>query len=126
QSDPVRRVMVLWCRSCGAEQPSQNICVYRDDLLTITKEKAGVTQDLYTDPTLPHCNIECPACQHHDAVFYQDQSKRTETRMILFYVCTHCGTNFVDPAVSTPQILLPLCTIPNWGQFAYSSLSSLS
>ncbi|KAF9515955.1 hypothetical protein BS47DRAFT_1293201, partial [Hydnum rufescens UP504] len=100
QSDPARRVMVLWCRSCGAEEPNQNICVYRNDLLIITKEKAGVTQDLGTDPTLPHCDIDCPTCHHHDAVFYQDQSKRTETRMILFYVCTHCGTNFVDPAVN--------------------------
>ena len=30
------------------------------------------------------------------AVFYQDQSKRKETRMILFYVCTRCNHNFQD------------------------------
>jgi hypothetical protein len=34
------------------------------------------------------------------AVFFQDQSKRKETRMILFYVCVHCGTNFTDPKVA--------------------------
>ena len=33
----------------------------------------------------------------HSAVFYQDQSKRRETRMILFYVCCKCGNNFMDP-----------------------------
>ena len=30
------------------------------------------------------------------AVFYQDQSKRKETRMIHFYVCTRCSHNFQD------------------------------
>jgi hypothetical protein len=34
------------------------------------------------------------------AVFFQDQSKRKETRMILFYVCVNCGTNFTDPKVA--------------------------
>ncbi|KAF8505328.1 hypothetical protein JB92DRAFT_2965279 [Gautieria morchelliformis] len=31
------------------------------------------------------------------AVFYQDQSKRRETRLILFYVCCKCGHSFMDP-----------------------------
>ncbi|KAF8324018.1 hypothetical protein DL93DRAFT_2039928, partial [Clavulina sp. PMI_390] len=99
KSDPQRRVMYLWCKSCQSEEPAQNICVYRNDLLTVTKEKAGVTTNLASDPTLPHCTMECPSCHHMDAVFYQDQSKRTETRMILFYVCTACGTNYTDPEV---------------------------
>jgi len=71
--------------------------VYRNDLVTVTKEQAGVTHDLGVDPTLPHSNMTCPACQHNDCVFYQDQSKRKETRMILFYVCCKCGHNFMDP-----------------------------
>jgi hypothetical protein len=37
----------------------------------------------------------------HSAVFYQDQSKRKETRMILFYVCTRCNHNFQDKLVGT-------------------------
>ena len=121
------------------------------DWLVICREKAGVTQDLSTDPTLVslatlsseigssahtsnltsliarlialHVIItsmfevfsffltqrqHCKPFTHgvftyfspHSAVFYQDQSKRTETRMILFYVCTKCGTNFTDPEVN--------------------------
>jgi len=33
------------------------------------------------------------------AVFYQDQSKRKETRMILFFVCTKCNHSFTDPTL---------------------------
>jgi len=37
----------------------------------------------------------------HSAVFYQDQSKRKETRMILFFVCTKCNHSFMDPSLPT-------------------------
>ncbi|KDQ18331.1 hypothetical protein BOTBODRAFT_63340 [Botryobasidium botryosum FD-172 SS1] len=99
KADPARRIMMLWCRSCGAEEGAHNRCVYKNDLLTVTKEQAGVTHDLGTDPTLPHQEIICPSCNHNDSVFYQDQSKRTETRMILFYVCVKCGHSFLDPSL---------------------------
>lgn len=33
------------------------------------------------------------------AVFYQDQSKRKETRMILFFVCVKCNHSFTDPSL---------------------------
>ena len=33
------------------------------------------------------------------AVYFQDQSKRKETRMILFFVCTKCNHSFTDPTV---------------------------
>ena len=46
------------------------------------------------------CNLLHTTSSLHSSVFYQDQSKRTETRMILFYVCTKCGHNFVDPGVN--------------------------
>jgi hypothetical protein len=35
------------------------------------------------------------------AVLYQDQSKRKETRMILFYVCVKCNHSFTDPSLSS-------------------------
>ena len=37
------------------------------------------------------------------AVFFQDQSKRKETRMILFYVCTKCNHAFTDPSLDLEQ-----------------------
>jgi len=101
--DSIRRVMVLWCRSCSSEEESRNKIVYRNDLLTDTREQAGVTNDLGYDPTLPHAVIKCPNCDNDDAVFFQDQSKRKETRMILFYVCTKrsCNTVFLNPELQT-------------------------
>ena len=32
-------------------------------------------------------------------VFFQDQSKRKQTRMTLFFVCAKCSYTFTDPAV---------------------------
>ncbi|KIJ16433.1 hypothetical protein PAXINDRAFT_162687 [Paxillus involutus ATCC 200175] len=72
KADPQRRIMVYACRICQYEEISDNKCVYRNDLLTVTKEQVGVTTDLGADPTL-------------------DQSKRKETRMILFFVCVKCN-----------------------------------
>ncbi|KAJ6460189.1 hypothetical protein C8R45DRAFT_789659, partial [Mycena sanguinolenta] len=46
-----------------------------------------------------HSNIPCPKCGHEDAVLYQDQSKRKETRMILFYVCVKCNHSFTGPSL---------------------------
>ncbi|KAI0289993.1 hypothetical protein BC826DRAFT_1029456 [Russula brevipes] len=97
KAEQQRRTMVYACRICpSVDETVDNGLVYRNDLLNVTKEQAGVTTDLGQDPTLAHTNIACPHCGHEDAVFYQDQSKRKETRMILFYVCTRCNHNFQD------------------------------
>jgi len=91
--------MVYACRICEYDEETENKCVYRNDLLKVTKEQVGVTHDLMTDPTLAHSNISCPKCDNDDAVVFQDQSKRKETRMILFYVCTKCNESFADPSL---------------------------
>ena len=39
----------------------------------------------------------------YSAVFFQDQSKRKQTRMILFYVCTKCDHAFTDPSLDLEQ-----------------------
>ncbi|PPQ87534.1 hypothetical protein CVT25_008536 [Psilocybe cyanescens] len=91
--------MVYGCRICQYDDIVENKCVYRNDLLTVTKEQVGVTTDLGVDATLAHSNIPCPQCGNDDAVFYQDQSKRKETRMILFFVCTKCNHSFTDPTL---------------------------
>ncbi|KXN84422.1 DNA-directed RNA polymerase II subunit RPB9 [Leucoagaricus sp. SymC.cos] len=99
KADQQRRVMVYACRICNYDEFGENKCVYRNDLLTVTKEQVGVTTDLGGDPTLAHSNITCPRCGNDDAVFYQDQSKRKETRMILFFVCAKCDHSFADPSL---------------------------
>ncbi|KAI0783239.1 hypothetical protein C8Q75DRAFT_784499 [Abortiporus biennis] len=99
KADPQRRIMVYACRICVYDEITENKCVYRNDLLTVTKEQVGVTNDLMTDPTLAHSQMVCPACGNDDAVVFQDQSKRKETRMILFYVCTKCNHSYTDPTL---------------------------
>ncbi|KIJ07509.1 hypothetical protein PAXINDRAFT_47072, partial [Paxillus involutus ATCC 200175] len=68
KADPQRRIMVYACRICQYEEISDNKCVYRNDLLTVTKEQVGVTTDLGADPTLAHSNISCPRCGHEECV----------------------------------------------------------
>ncbi|KAF8491831.1 hypothetical protein F5888DRAFT_1619644 [Russula emetica] len=112
KAEQQRRTMVYACRICpNVDETVDSGLVYRNDLLNITKEQAGVTTDLAQDPTLAHTNVACPNCGHEDAVFYQDQSKRKETRMIHFYVCTRCNHNFQDkllgseaPIVQTSEV----------------------
>ncbi|KAK0229973.1 hypothetical protein ARMGADRAFT_536382 [Armillaria gallica] len=100
KADQQRRVMVYACRICAYDDEGENQCVYRNDYLTVTKEQVGITTDLGSDPTLAHSNLPCPQCGHEDAVFYQDQSKRKETRMILFFVCVKCNYSFTDPSLA--------------------------
>ncbi|KAJ6625199.1 hypothetical protein B0H10DRAFT_2212204 [Mycena sp. CBHHK59/15] len=52
KADQQRRIMVYACRICTYDELVENKCVYRNDLLTVTKEQVGVTTDLGTDPTL--------------------------------------------------------------------------
>ncbi|KAL5514591.1 hypothetical protein ACEPAG_1907 [Sanghuangporus baumii] len=104
KADQQRRVMVYACRICDYDEIGENKCVYRNDLLTVTKEQMGVIADVASDPTLSHSTDQtCPNCGHHDSVYFQDQSKRRETRMILFYVCTNCSTPFTDPALQVER-----------------------
>lgn len=152
KADPQRRIMVYGCRICQYDELVDNKCVYRNDLLTVTKcvfvmyvchffwphvlrEQVGVTTDLGADATLVWCSTHSgwePVLRSRDrliptfhahgvvtmskfinycppfpylvccsSVFYQDQSKRKETRMILFFVCTKCNHSFTDPTLPT-------------------------
>jgi DNA-directed RNA polymerase II subunit RPB9 len=47
------------------------------------------------------CELPFDFAAQHSAVFFQDQSKRKETRMILFFVCARCNHTFVDPSLPT-------------------------
>ncbi|PVF98376.1 hypothetical protein CPB86DRAFT_784820 [Serendipita vermifera] len=87
------------------ENQTDSGLVYRNDLLKVSREQPGVTTDLGSDLTLTHSNMKCPRCGNTDCVTYQDQSKRKETRMTLFYVCTNlgCGYAFQDPALMAKE-----------------------
>ncbi|OXG29744.1 DNA-directed RNA polymerase II subunit RPB9 [Cryptococcus neoformans Ze90-1] len=104
KSDNNAKVLLYQCRNCNytenaAIEPGMAGCVYKHDLLTVAREQPGETKDLDTDPTLQRSDIECPACHHHGAVFFQDQGRRITTNMTLFYYCTNCKHLFRDPIV---------------------------
>lgn len=48
------------CRNCGYAEETRNPCVFKHDLLVVTRETAGVTQDLETDPTLVRASFRSP------------------------------------------------------------------
>lgn len=88
------------CRSCAYSEPARNVMVYRNDLMSVSKEQAGVIDQLMKDPTLPRSREHsCPKCGNNESVFFQDQSKRTFNRMIYFFVCTACNEIFYDPNI---------------------------
>jgi len=153
KADPQRRIMVYGCRICQYDELVDNKCVYRNDLLTVTKYvfmmrgcphehmfsgNKSVSRRIWvrmprwydvllsTDghrssgfrvrliPIFPAHGVVtmsefidyCPTCISAypifcSSVFYQDQSKRKETRMILFFVCTKCNHSFTDPTLPT-------------------------
>ncbi|KNF06897.1 hypothetical protein, variant [Puccinia striiformis f. sp. tritici PST-78] len=77
RADKVHKVLTYACRNCvyfeeaaqTEEERGEKWLVYRNDLMAESKESAGVTQDLHTDPTLPRSRITCPFCEHRESVF---------------------------------------------------------
>lgn len=90
------------CRQCHflmTATDKNDYQIRRDELLSVVKEKRGVTQDVELDPTLMRSRMPCPNCHATSSVQYQDQSNeimRKSTSMILFYKCRACKTDFRD------------------------------
>ncbi|SPO31264.1 probable DNA-directed RNA polymerase II 14.5 kDa polypeptide [Ustilago trichophora] len=101
--DRTNHVLLYACRNCNYQQESRESLVYRNDLMSVTKEQPGIVDNLMKDPTLRRTHdLNCPNCGHAEAVLFQDQSKRIMNRMILFYVCCRCNHLFRDPAQPAP------------------------
>ncbi|RPA80886.1 DNA directed RNA polymerase II 15 kDa subunit [Ascobolus immersus RN42] len=83
--------LVYRCRTCPYVEHATTGCVYRNNLSSQAGETAGVTTEVGSDPTLPRAQKECPSCGHPEAVFFQSQQRREDTKMRLFYVCCGCG-----------------------------------
>ncbi|KAK6501555.1 DNA-directed RNA polymerase II core subunit rpb9 [Arthrobotrys musiformis] len=88
------RRLIYVCRNCGFEDEAASQCVFRNVLSSVAEETAGVTTDVGSDPTLPRSNRTCPACHESEAVFFQSQQRKEDTKMRLFYVCCSCGKIF--------------------------------
>lgn len=76
------------CRTCDYMETvpggsRKGACVYSNEVGGKASETAGVTQDVGTDPTLPHADKKCPACPlGSDCVYFQSQQRTAETGMV--------------------------------------------
>ncbi len=87
------------CRNCNYSEAVTDPRVYKNELHSFVGETAGVTAGLGDDPTLPRSNKECPKCNNTEAVFFQSQARRAETRMTLFFVCVQVRDPLIDTKV---------------------------
>jgi hypothetical protein len=60
----------------------------------------------------PRTARECPECGYMEAVFFEQQSRRsgrTDTRMVLYYACanTECGFRWTDNLDNKPKQAAP-------------------
>lgn len=111
------------CRTCPYSEEARNTMVYRNDLMSISKEQAGVIDQLMKDPTLPRSREHnCPNCGNNESVFFQDQSKRTFNRMILFFVCTNCNHLFRDEGIKIWRTAPLLFLVSNIRSHSFSTL----
>ena len=130
--DRTNHVLLYACRNCNYQEEARQSLVFRNDLMSITKEQPGVVDNLMKDPTLRRTHdLACPECAHSESVLFQDQGKRIVNRkhplplcalcplhlhpdntptlpmptgMILFYVCTRCNHLFRDPSEPAPAV----------------------
>ncbi|KAG9302931.1 hypothetical protein G9A89_022348 [Geosiphon pyriformis] len=93
REDKETRILAYACRNCEYQEPSDNQCVYKNDVDVISEQTTTEIKDLAADPTLPRTKKTCPKCNNLEAVFFQSPSRRLDTKMTLFYACTdkHCG-----------------------------------
>ncbi|ORX62195.1 DNA-directed RNA polymerase II subunit I [Hesseltinella vesiculosa] len=98
REDKAARQLLFACRNCQFEEPADNACVFRHEVVHAPSEQTMVLADLSSDPTLPRANLSCPKCSYHETVFFQSSSRRTDAKMTLFYVCGNraCGHRWTD------------------------------
>ncbi|KAI8978432.1 DNA-directed RNA polymerase II subunit RPB9 [Pilobolus umbonatus] len=98
REDKSLRQLMFACRNCQYEEPAEQYCVYRHEIVHAPSEKTMMLADLSTDPTLPRAKVTCGRCGYPEAVFFQSSSRRADAKMTLFYVCGNkaCGYRWTD------------------------------
>lgn len=82
KEDVQTRQLRLACRNCDYSELAAGTLVFVNELQSRAGETAGVTTDVGADPTLPRSNKECPRCHAQEAVFFQSQARRADTKMV--------------------------------------------
>ena len=65
-------------------------CEEKCDLSHIAQGPQTLMLICAQDPTMPRSEDHpCPRCRHHEAVFFQSDTKKAAADMRLYYVCTN-------------------------------------
>eukprot|EP01132_Coremiostelium_polycephalum_P009957 gene9957-12209_t len=95
KADRANRVLLLACRICDHKEEATQNCVYKNQIKHTISERTHISQDIASDPTLPHTKAaKCPSCGGREAAFFQ--SLTSATGMTLFYVCVTCGEKWTQ------------------------------
>mmetsp|Transcript_29074 Transcript_29074/g.40717 ORF Transcript_29074/g.40717 Transcript_29074/m.40717 type:complete len:167 (-) Transcript_29074:153-653(-) len=97
QEDKRNKLLKYACRLCRYSEVSSNPLIFRN---LIKKEVKNVLTTIPSavsdDPTLARSqNANCENCGHHEAVFFQSDSARTDT-LALIFVCCNCDHKWVN------------------------------
>ncbi|KAF3913635.1 hypothetical protein ABW21_db0204028 [Orbilia brochopaga] len=82
REDRAQNRLLFACRNCNFVEEATSQCVFRNVLSSVAEETAGVTTDVGSDPTLPRSNRTCPVCGESEAVFFQSQQRKEDTKMV--------------------------------------------
>ncbi|CAB4427650.1 unnamed protein product [Rhizophagus irregularis] len=63
------------CRNCIHQEETDNKCVYRNELMNASSRYKNSRHSLRS--TLPRTEKECPECGYIEAVFFEQQSRRS-------------------------------------------------
>ena len=90
KEDKENRVLLYACRNCDYKQIADNNCIYVNKIMHEVDEITNIVADVIGDPTLPRSEDHpCPKCKNREAVFFQSDTKKAESEMKLYYVCTN-------------------------------------
>merc|ERR1712224_633563 len=105
KEDAANRRLLLKCHNCDHQELAEDYMVFRNEVHHSTAEGTLVLTDVVTDPTLPRTNtVECPKCNHGEAVFFQSTSRNDAEAMTLFFVCSSAGSAGATEANRAPRL----------------------
>ena len=74
----------LYCVNCSVKKSATS------HLSRIAQGRQTLMLICAQDPTMPRSEDHpCPRCRHHEAVFFQSDTKKAAADMRLYYVCTN-------------------------------------
>ena len=86
--------MVIKC-SCGYKSNNAGSTVIREEV--IDKGRSVELVDSEADmKSLPKLNVECPKCHHHEAGYWEVQTRAADEPATKFYKCIKCKNVWRD------------------------------